>query len=174
MSTRYGHSNASGGNQDQGERKDEGWESRQGGGQSRNPGRSGEREPRAAGTTGRDQESLPPPGTNTQGELTGIRAASAETLQELPSQWRQGEPAEQDRHGGTAAGRVEQSGQPAGTDQPPRMGGPLGPDRDDPHLPDGAQTNEEKGSGAGGFDQGVDATNVGAVHQGARPEEPAG
>jgi hypothetical protein len=173
MSTRYGHSNVSGGNQDQGERKDEGWESRQGGGQSREPGRSGAGEPRAGETAGHDRQSLPPPGTNTQGELAGIREASEDTLQELPPRWREGGPAEDDRDVGTS-GHEEQSGQPAGTDQPPRMGGPLGSDRDDPHLPEGAQSNEEKGTGAGGFDQGVDATNVGAVHQGARPEEPAG
>ena len=36
--TRYGHTNRSGGNQDQGERKDEDWESRQGGRQSHDPG----------------------------------------------------------------------------------------------------------------------------------------
>ena len=54
------------------------------------------------------------------------------------------------------------------------MGGPLGPDPKDPHLPEGAQDNDAKGTGAGGFDIGVDATNVGAVHQGARPEDPQG
>ncbi|HET9851606.1 MAG TPA: hypothetical protein VFP56_03755 [Candidatus Limnocylindrales bacterium] len=170
MSTRYGHSNVSGGNQDQGERKDEGWESRQGGGQSREPGRSGE--PQPGETPGEHRESLPPPGTNTQGELAGIREASAETLRELPPRWREGEPAEEVRDG-EASGHTDEAGQPAGTDQPPRMGGPLGPDRNDPHLPEGAQSNDDKGTGAGGFDRGVDATNIGAVHQGARPEEPA-
>jgi hypothetical protein len=51
------------------------------------------------------------------------------------------------------------------------MGGPLGPDPTDPHLPEGAQNPDTQGSGAGGFDRGVNATNVGAVHQGVRPEE---
>jgi hypothetical protein len=58
----------------------------------------------------------------------------------------------------------------AGTDQPPRMGGPLGPDPENPHLPEGAQDNETQGTGAGGFDVGVNAQNVGAVHQGVREE----
>jgi hypothetical protein len=168
MSTRYGHSNVSGGNQDQGERKDDGWESRQGGGQSREPGRSGE--PRPGEPPGHDRQSLPPPGTNTQGELAGIREASAESLRELRPRWREGEPAEEDRDD-EASGRAEPSGHPTGTDQPPRMGGPLGSDRNDPHLPEGAQSNDDKGSGAGGFDRGVDATNIGAVHQGAREED---
>jgi hypothetical protein len=170
MSTRYGHSNVSGGNQDQGERKDEGWEPRQGGSQSSDPGRTGE--PGSRDESEGRRESQPPPGTNTQGELAGIREASAATLQELPPRWREGEAAEE--ADGEASGRADESGQPAGTDQPPRMGGPLGPDpKHDPHLPEGAQSNEDKGTGAGGFDRGVDATNVGAVHQGARPEEPA-
>jgi hypothetical protein len=151
MSTRYGHSNVGGGNQDQDERKDKGWESRQGGDQSRSPG-SGEAEPREARRADGDRQ--PPPGTNTQGQLAGIGDASRAVEREGPET----EPAERR----------------SGTDQPPRMGGPLGPDRNDPHLPEGAQSNDEKGTGAGGFDRGVDATNVGAVHQGAREEDTPG
>ena len=145
--TRYGHSNVGGGNQDQGERKDEGWTSRQGGSESNRPGRKGEPEPRDV--PGNERDSRPPRGTNTQGDLAGIREASDETL------------AERD---------PEPDASPSGTDQPPRMGGPLGPDPKNPHLPEGAQDNDEKGTGAGGFDRGVDATNVGAVHQGARED----
>jgi hypothetical protein len=62
----------------------------------------------------------------------------------------------------------------AGTDQPPRMGGPLGPDPDHPHLPEGAQSGVTRGSGAGGFDRGVDASTIGAVHQGVREEQVPG
>jgi hypothetical protein len=51
------------------------------------------------------------------------------------------------------------------------MGGPLGPDPERPHLPEGAQDNETQGTGAGGFDVGVNAQNVGAVHQGVKPED---
>ena len=155
--TRYGHSNVSGGNQDQGERKDDGWESRQGGSQSSRPGRKGEPEP--GDVPGQESGSGPPRGTNTQGDMAGIDAASRATLQE--------------RSGGEA-GSVDHKGEgpSAGTDQPPRMGGPLGPDpKHDPHLPEGAQDTESRGSGAGGFDRGVNAKVTGAVHQGARPED---
>jgi hypothetical protein len=147
--TRYGHSNAGGGDQDQAERKDEGWTSRQGGAQSNRPGRVDE--PQARDAPGVERESRPPAGTNTQGDMAGIADASREV--------REGRAA--DREPAVASG----------TDQPPRMGGPLGPDRNNPHLPEGAQDNDAKGTGAGGFDVGVDATNVGAVHQGARPED---
>ena len=150
--TRYGHSNVGGGDQDQAERKDEGWTSRQGGAQSNRPGRADEPKPRDV--PGDDRESLPPPGTNTQGEMVGIADASREVREERDA----------DRPPAVASG----------TDQPPRMGGPLGPDRNNPHLPEGAQNNDAKGTGAGGFDVGVDATNVGAVHQGARPEDQPG
>ena len=44
--TRYGHSNVGGGNQDQGERKDDGWTSRQGGAESNRPGRKGDTDAR--------------------------------------------------------------------------------------------------------------------------------
>lgn len=147
--TRYGHSNVGGGNQDQGERKDDGWTSRQGGAESNRPGRNDEPEPRDR--PGDDRDSRPPAGTNTQGDMAGIAEASDATLRERDAD--------------------SQPETPSGTDQPPRMGGPLGPDPKNPHLPEGAQDNDAKGSGAGGFDRGVDATNVGAVHQGARPEE---
>ena len=75
--TRYSHGNTSGGSQDQGERKDEGWESRQGGRQSHDPGVRGA-EPataadRAGGGADRGGKSG---GTNTQGDLKGIREAS--------------------------------------------------------------------------------------------------
>ena len=59
-----------------------------------------------------------------------------------------------------------------GTDQPPRMGGPLGPDPERPHLPEGAQNADDRGSGAGGFDRGVDASRVGTLHQGVKEEDP--
>jgi hypothetical protein len=162
--TRYGHANVGGGNQDQGERKDEGWTSRQGGDQSRARGSEGDPAPRD--TPGRDRTSVPPPGTNTQGELAGIGAASADTRQELDQMWKRAFGATDERR--AAESRPE--GDEAGTDQPPRMGGPLGPDPEHPHLPEGAQDNDAKGTGAGGFDRGVDATNVGAVHQGARED----
>jgi hypothetical protein len=86
--TRYGHSNVSGGNQDQGERKDDGWESRQGGRQSRNPGTKGG--PTPSETPGEQQTSQPPPGTNTQGELAGIGEASDATRKELDPKWQRG------------------------------------------------------------------------------------
>lgn len=156
--TRYGHSNVGGGNQDQGERKDDGWKSRQGGDQSRDPGGKGEPEPRdRAG-----RESGPPRGTNSQGDLAGIGEASDETAREVDRRSeRESEP-----------GPADRGSEAAGTDQPPRMGGPLGPNpKDDPHLPEGAQDTENRGTGAGGFDVGVNAKVTGAVHQGARPEE---
>jgi hypothetical protein len=125
--TRYGRSGPSAGTQDQGERKDEGWQSRQGGRQSRPEGHDPKRGvPSAAGDANAPRAEAP-----------GAEAPDS----------------------------------PSGTDQPPRMGGPLGPDPDDPHLPEGAQNNDTRGSGAGGFDRGVDATNIGAVHQGVRPED---
>ena len=156
MSTRYGHSNVSGGNQDQGERKDDGWESRQGGSQSRGTGRKAERDDDQRRGTG---ESRPPRGTNTQGDLAGIGEAARSTAAEAQPD----EPA-----------RPQESA-PSGTDQPPRMGGPLGPDAKHPHLPEGAQDTESRGTGAGGFDRGVNAKVVGAVHQGVREEDaPAG
>ncbi len=159
--TRYGHSSVGGGDQDQAERKDEGWTSRQGGDQSANPGRRNadrSREP----DPGEDRRTTPPQGTNTQGELAGIREAShaAESLEPEVEALPTAEPSlrERDVRG-------------AGTDQPPRMGGPLGPDPERPHLPEGAQDNETQGTGAGGFDVGVNAQNVGAVHQGVKPED---
>ena len=150
--TRYGHSNVGGGDQDQPERKDEGWTSRQGGAQSNRPGRADE--PKARDVPGDERESLPPDGTNTQGDLAGIADASRKVREERDA----------DRQPAGASG----------TDQPPRMGGALGPDRNDPHLPAGAQDNDAKGPGVGGFDLGVDATNVGTVHQGVRPEDQPG
>ncbi len=160
--TRYGHSNVGGGNQDQGERTDEGWESRQGGSQSRASGK----DPQPSDVPGQDRPSSPPQGTNTQGELAGIGEASAETRRELEGRMGRALPDDADQQA-----RAKGSDATSGTDQPPRMGGPLGPDPEHPHLPEGAQDNDEKGTGAGGFDRGVDATNIGAVHQGARPED---
>jgi hypothetical protein len=151
MSTRYGRTGGQG-SADQAERKDEGWQSRQGGRQSHPEGRHGESGAGRAGSNSRASE--PPPGTNTQGELAGIRSASEKVL-------------EADLH--------PTDGQPAdsasGTDQPVRMGGPLGPDPRHPHLPEGIQTSDTQGSGAGGFDRGVNAKSIGEVHQGARPED---
>jgi hypothetical protein len=161
--TRYGHSSVGGGDQDQAERKDEGWERRQGGDQSREPGSRGEP---AARESGRDDDRgrrQPPPGTNTQGELAGIGEASERSADRLEQP---GDP--RDR---SDTGPRNRDTRGAGTDQPPRMGGPLGPDPDRPHLPEGAQDSESRGTGAGGFDLGVNAKVVGAVHQGARVED---
>jgi hypothetical protein len=159
--TRYGHSNVGGGDQDQGERKDAGWERRQGGPQSRREGSQGEPRHKAD----RGHGSAPPPGTNTQGELAGIGEAAERSEAGLTS----GSSAATEA--GTGARGRDLRG--AGTDQPRRMGGPLGGDHDDPHLPEGAQNADTRGTGAGGFDRGVDAKNVGAVHQGVREEDPA-
>ncbi len=160
--TRYGHSSVGGGDQDQAERKDQGWTSRQGGDQSADPGRRGEERPRDA-DPGVDRRPPPPQGTNTQGELAGIREASTAAAASLEREVEAPPTAEQ--------GVRERDMRGAGTDQPPRMGGPLGPDPERPHLPEGAQDNETQGTGAGGFDVGVNAQNVGAVHQGVKPED---
>ena len=159
--TRYGHTNVGGGDQDQKERKDEGWERRQGGPESRDPGRRGEHEERAAEGGSRGQ---PPPGTNTQGGLAGIGDAAERSAASVGES---SEPPE------ATTGVRERDLRGAGTDQPPRMGGPLGPDPENPHLPEGAQDAETRGTGAGGFDRGVNAKVVGAVHQGAREEDPS-
>lgn len=161
--TRYGHSNVGGGSQDQAERKDHDWTSRQGGDQSANPGRRGQDATPAE--PGDAQHTPPPQGTNTQGELAGIGEASARSAA------RNDLVAESGEDGQTGErGMRERELRGAGTDQPPRMGGPLGPDPERPHLPEGAQDNETQGTGAGGFDVGVNAQNVGAVHQGVRKE----
>jgi hypothetical protein len=158
--TRYGHgkTSAGGGNQDQPERKDEGWESRQGGGQAQERGRGDDADARAP----RDDadRTQPPPGTNTQGELAGIGAASDRVAAELQGRSQAG------------GDDVPHDDPGAGTDQPPRMGGPLGDDRRNPHLPEGDQDNETQGTGARGYDQGVNAQVVGAVHQGVKVESP--
>jgi hypothetical protein len=159
--TRYGHTNVGGGDQDQAERKDDGWERRQGGPESRDPGRRGDREERAADDGSKGE---PPPGTNTQGELAGIGEAADESEARLRSSSAPPPDAQ--------TGVRERDLRGAGTDQPPRMGGPIGPDPDNPHLPEGAQDADTRGSGAGGFDRGVNAKVVGAVHQGAREEDP--
>jgi hypothetical protein len=159
--TRYGHSNVGGGDQDQPERKDEGWERRQGGPQSRDPGRRGESDANPDRETHTTQ---PPPGTNTQGELAGIGEAAARSEERRRGR---SEPPDE-----SLTGARERDMRGAGTDQPPRMGGPLGPDPEHPHLPEGAQDSDTRGSGARGFDRGVDAKNVGAVHQGVREEDP--
>jgi hypothetical protein len=158
--SRYGHTNVSGGSQNRRERKDAGWESRQGGSQSRPEGTT--REPRTGDQAARDDGRTPPPqGTNTQGELAGIGTASDRSFEELQ------------RDDGSAPADARSEAEATGTDQPPRMGGPLGPDpKRRPHLPEGAQDADTRGSGAGGFDRGVNAKVVGAVHQGARPEGP--
>jgi hypothetical protein len=166
--TRYGHTNRSGGNQDQGERKDAGWESRQGGRQSTDQGRRGE--PSAPEQPGEERETLPPPGTNTQGGLAGIGEAADDTRAELDRMWRRGFPSDDESDRRSADDRSPE-GDAAGTDQPPRMGGPLGPDRTDPHLPEGLQNADDRGSGAAGFDRGVDASRVGTLHQGVKEED---
>jgi hypothetical protein len=160
--TRYGHSSVGGGDQDRAERKDDGWRSRQGGDQSREPGHRGEERADQPGQG--DRASQPPPGTNTQGELAGIGEASERSAARIGSE---PEPA----GASTETNVRDRDARGAGTDQPPRMGGPLGPDPHNPHLPDGAQDGESRGSGAGGFDVGVNAKVVGAVHQGAREED---
>jgi hypothetical protein len=160
--TRYGHSSVGGGDQDQAERKDDGWRSRQGGDQSREPGQRGN--PVGDGPGPDDRGSQPPPGTNTQGELAGIGPASDRSAARLGN-----EPDDAATEPATNVRDRDVRG--AGTDQPPRMGGPLGPDPERPHLPEGAQDSDSRGTGAGGFDVGVNAKVVGAVHQGAREEE---
>jgi len=156
--TRYGHTGVGGGRQDQRERKDEGWRSRQGGDQSAAAG--------GGDASRRDEHDQPPrheppQGTNTQGELAGIGEASEEV-------GRDGDQGDRRQH---ASGARERDVRGAGTDQPRREDGPLGPDPKHPHLPEGAQNSDNQGTGAGGFDVGVNATVIGAVHQGARPEE---
>jgi hypothetical protein len=155
--TRYRHTSRSGGSQDQRERKDEGWESRQGGPQHHDQGEHSHRDPRPpepdrGGKLG---------GTNTQGGLGGIAEASRASEERLLVEETEPLDLEADVPEG------------AGTDQPPRMGGPLGPDPRHPHLPEGAQNSDTRGTGAGGFDRGVDAKVIGEVHQGARPEDPS-
>jgi len=159
--TRYGHTNVGGGNQDQPERKDAGWERHQGGPESHETGRRSNREERAADDASRSE---PPPGTNTQGDLAGIGEAADRSEASLgaPS-------APPDSPTGVRSRDLRG----AGTDQPPRMSGPLGPDPGNPHLPEGAQDADTRGTGAGGFDRGVNAKVVGAVHQGAREEDPS-
>ena len=166
--TRYGHSNVGGGNQDQAERKDSDWTSRQGGDQSAKPGRRGDARSPEPGDDGRTP---PAQGTNTQGELAGIGEASARSAARDDLTAEPGYDSDREQTGsagGTGVRARDVRG--AGTDQPPRMGGPLGPDPERPHLPEGAQDNETQGTGAGGFDVGVNAQNVGAVHQGVREE----
>lgn len=156
--TRYGHSNVGGGDQDQAERKDENWQRRQGGRESRDPGSRGEPTPKQDGDRGR-----PPQGTNTQGELAGIGEASEQSDARVGGR--------EDEAPESSASVRDRDLRGAGTDQPRRMGGPLGPDPDDPRLPEGLQNADNRGTGAGGFDPGVDASRVGAVHQGAREED---
>lgn len=167
--TRYGHSSVGGGDQDQAERKDRDWTSRQGGDESAKPGRRGD-DPNPA-QPGDDRPTLPPQGTNTQGELAGIGEASARSSARDDLDAENSERGEATSE--TGAGVRERDLRGAGTDQPPRMGGPLGPDPEHPHLPEGAQDNDTQGTGAGGFEIGVNAHNVGAVHQGVREERDA-
>ncbi len=119
--TRYGHTSVGGGDQDQAERKDEGWRSRQGGDQSREPGSRGEETARDAKDDEHDEPGTPPAGTNTQGGLAGIGEASDRVAEDLEGGAR---PEQGDERGPRA-----RDTRGAGTDQPPRMGGPLGPDR---------------------------------------------
>jgi hypothetical protein len=158
-STRYGHTNVGGGDQDQGERKDEGWQRRQGGRRSR-AGGGGARDAEPGAKGGRSQ---PPPGTNTQGDLAGIGEAADRSTASLGGA---NPPAGDDQPSGR-----DRDHRGDGTDQPARMAGPLGPDRADPHLPEGEQDADDRGSGARGFDRGVDASRVGAIHQGVREED---
>lgn len=173
--TRYGHSGAGGGTQDQGERKDEGWTSRQGGdqsapkrseGQQSRPGDSGDAEQQKVRHDGRTSG---PSGTNTQGGLAGIGEASDRIAGEVD---RGGEAGGDGENADSGTGFRERDARGAGTDQPPRMGGPAGTnDGSEPHLAEGAQDTDSRGSGAGGFDVGVNATVVGAPHQGVKEED---
>lgn len=176
--TRYGNSSAGGGRQDQGERKDEGWTSRQGGDQSAPKPSDGGRS-QAEDSGGRDAEprkarhdtrAPAPSGTNTQGGLDGIGAASDQVAAEVEgAKSRPGDGASAGADAGV--GFREKDARGAGTDQPPRMGGPAGStDGREPHLDEGAQDTESRGSGAGGFDVGVNAKVVGAEHQGVKEE----
>jgi hypothetical protein len=142
--TRYGRSGPSAGTQDQGERKDQGWESRQGGRQSR--AGDGDSVLGHDDTRGRRQRSRPPLGTNTQG-LAGIAAASDDTREQLAEMWQRGFGSDED---GEAPAAEAHDSASVGTDQPPRMSGPLGPDPDH---------------------RGVDASAIGAVHQGVKKED---
>jgi hypothetical protein len=160
--TRYGHTGTGGGPQDKVERKDEDWTSRQGGDQSREHGRRGDERP-SAPAPGRRPPPAQPQGTNTQGDLPGIGVASEAAARRLDEA--QGPASE------AGTGVRERDLRGAGTDQPPRMGGPLGADPRHPHLPEGEQDSQTKGTGARGFDVGVNAENVGAVHQGVRKED---
>ena len=156
---RYGHTSVGGGSQNEPERKDAGWTSRQGGSEAARPGRKDtpETQDRGAATGGRPQ------GTNTQGDLAGVgRAADAAARDS--DQEAAGIPE-------SKTGFRERDARGAGTDQPFRMGGPLGADPEDPQLPPGAQDGQSRGTGAGGFDRGVDASRIGTVHQGVRPED---
>src|SRR5215212_5777458 len=88
---RYEHTGVGGSGQRQGERKDEGWTSRQGGEQSRERGRhAASREP------AKESRGRPPRGTNTQGDLSGIGEAADDVTQELPKD-EAGEPAVPER-----------------------------------------------------------------------------
>lgn len=155
--TRYSHTSQSGGDQDQGERKDEGWESRQGGRESHDPGRR----------SGRDQDGHGPDrggrlgGTNTQGGLGGIREAAAAVAAEEDGVDR--EPDEEREARELEAERRRDPRVSEGTPEHPRHA----------RMPAGAQTADNRGSGAGGFDRGVDASQVGAPYQGAKREDPA-
>jgi hypothetical protein len=157
MSTRYGHTNRSGGDQDQGERKDDGWESRQGGPQSREPGRREGRDQQASGSDRGGR----PGGTNTQGDLKGIGeaadrvAAEEDGLIAQSEEEREAQALEAERR---ADPRVSE-----GTPDHPRHA----------RMPEGEQNPDNRGSGARGFDVGVDASQIGAPYQGARPEDRA-
>jgi hypothetical protein len=155
--TRYGHTNRSGGDQDQGERKDDGWKSRQGGRQSHEPGRRRGRDQQAAG---RDRGGKPG-GSNTQGDLKGISEAAQRVA------------AEED-------GLVSETGEEreVRTLEDERLGDPRVSEGTPEHprharMPEGEQNPGNRGSGARGFDVGVDAGQVGAPYQGARPEDPS-
>jgi hypothetical protein len=80
---RYGHSGSGGGHQDQPERKDDDWTSRQGGHQSRPHGRDPEpiHPDTARAPTSRPSASAI--GTNTQGELRGIGEGADRVEREL-------------------------------------------------------------------------------------------
>jgi hypothetical protein len=154
--TRYRHTNRSGGNQDQGERKDDGWESRQGGRQSRDPGvRGPQHGPDDAGP----DRGGKPGGTNTQGDLKGIAEASARVAGEedgLVSESPEDREARRLEAERRADPRVSE-----GSREHPRHA----------RMPEGEQNADTRGSGGGGFDVGVDASQVGAPHQGARRED---
>ena len=156
--TRYGHTSTGGGSQDQGERKDEGWQSRQGGRQSQEQGRQSGRDDVGQGT----DRGGKPGGTNTQGDLAGIGGASRAEADAIRRSGEHESPEATDARRLEAERRADPRVS-EGTPEHPRHA----------RMAEGAQNADTRGTGAGGFDRGVDASQVGAPYQGAKPEDPS-